>query len=134
YISNIKALGQDSQAIAGWNGAGPYSIQNNYLEAAGEDVLFGGAWSYIQKTPSNITITDNTFTKLLSWNPNEPSTIYAGTTWQVKNLLELKNANTVTVQNNIFQNNWVRAQDGHAILFTPRGSQSGGSWVTVSNV
>ena len=32
YISDIKAVGQDSQAIAGWNGTGPYLIENNYLE------------------------------------------------------------------------------------------------------
>jgi hypothetical protein len=132
YISNFKSTGQDSQAIAGWNGTGPYLIQNNYLEAAGENVIFGGAYSYIQKTPSNITIANNTFSKPLSWNPNHPS--YAGTAWSVKNLLELKNADTVTIQNNTFQNNWMQSQDGHSILITPRGAQSGGSWVTVSNV
>src|SRR4051812_13838400 len=42
YISDIKAAGQDTQAIAGWNGPGPFSIANNYLEAAGENVMFGG--------------------------------------------------------------------------------------------
>jgi hypothetical protein len=43
YIFDIKAVGQDSQAICGWNGPGPFMITNNYLEAAGENVLFGGA-------------------------------------------------------------------------------------------
>ena len=43
YISDIKAVGQDSQAICGWNGPGPFTITNNYLEAAGENMLFGGA-------------------------------------------------------------------------------------------
>ena len=132
YISDFKSTGQDSQAIAGWNGTGPYYITNNYLEASGEDVIFGGAWSYIQQVPSNITITDNTFSKQLSWDPNDPS--YAGTPWVVKNLLELKNAENVTVANNIFENVWVGGQNGDAILLTPRGAQSGGSWVTVSNV
>jgi hypothetical protein len=132
YISNFKSTAQDSQAIAGWNGTGPYFITNNYLESAGENVMFGGAWSYIQKVPSNITITDNTFSKQLSWNPNDPS--YAGTNWSVKNLLELKNAQNVTVENNTFQNNWVRSQSGSAIVITPRGNQDGGSWATVSNV
>ena len=37
YIAEIKAAGSDSQAIAGWNGPGPYTILNNYLEAAGEN-------------------------------------------------------------------------------------------------
>jgi hypothetical protein len=132
YISNFKAGDQDTQAIAGWNGTGPYYIINNYLEAAGENVIFGGAWSYMQHVPSNITISDNTFSKLLSWNSHDPS--YAGTAWTVKNLLELKNAENVTVTNNVFQNDWVRSQNGEAIVLTPRGDQSGGSWVTVSNV
>ena len=42
HIANIKAVGQDSQAIAGWNGPGPYLISNNFLEAASENVCFGG--------------------------------------------------------------------------------------------
>ena len=42
YIADIKSANYDSQAIAGWNGAGPYRIVNNYIEAAGENVMFGG--------------------------------------------------------------------------------------------
>ena len=47
-IREIKAVGQDSQAICGWNGPGPFVIENNYLEAAGEVVMFGGADPAIQ--------------------------------------------------------------------------------------
>ena len=36
----------------------------------------------------------------------------AGTTWQVKNLLELKNARHVTIEYNVFENNWVNAPEG----------------------
>ena len=43
YVSDCKSTTQDSQAIAGWNGPGPYTIENNYLEAAGENVMIGGA-------------------------------------------------------------------------------------------
>ena len=43
YIAECKGISQDTQAIGGWNGPGPYTIQNNYLEAAGENVMFGGA-------------------------------------------------------------------------------------------
>jgi hypothetical protein len=43
YFADWKAIGQDSQAIAGWNGPGPFTITNNYLEGAGENVMFGGA-------------------------------------------------------------------------------------------
>ena len=40
---DIKAVGADAQAIGGWNGPGPFSIENNYLEASGEVFLLGGA-------------------------------------------------------------------------------------------
>ena len=43
HIADCKAVGKDTQAIGGWNGPGPYMIENNYLEGAGENVLFGGA-------------------------------------------------------------------------------------------
>ena len=43
YVSDIKAVGQDTQAIAGWNGPGPYTIENNYLEGAGENFILGGS-------------------------------------------------------------------------------------------
>lgn len=60
YIAEIKAEGQDSQAICGWNGPGPYLISNNYLEAAGENVMFGGADpAIVDLVPSDITFTRN---------------------------------------------------------------------------
>jgi PKD repeat protein len=43
FVSECKSTTQDSQAIGGWNGPGPYRIENNYLEGAGENVMFGGA-------------------------------------------------------------------------------------------
>lgn len=68
YISDIKAVNADSQALAGHNGAGPFRIINNYLEAAGENVLFGGsdpAISYL--VPSNIEVRQNHLYKPLTW-------------------------------------------------------------------
>ena len=43
YISEIKAVGFETQAIAGWNGPGPYRILNSYLEGAGINFLLGGS-------------------------------------------------------------------------------------------
>lgn len=43
YIAECKGVGIDTQAIGGWNGPGPYVIDNNYLEGSGENVLIGGA-------------------------------------------------------------------------------------------
>src|SRR5439155_4742275 len=57
YLSDFKEVGADSQAIAGWNGAGPFRIVNNYLEASGENIMFGGADPTIHDlVPSDIEI------------------------------------------------------------------------------
>ena len=124
YISDIHEIGIEAQAICSWNGPGPFTITNNYLEAATENVMFGGSPPSIQGlVPSNITITQNHFFKPLSWKVDDPT--YAGIHWGVKNLLELKNARNVVIEGNIFENNWTDAQAGRSIVFTPRQSDSG---------
>ena len=68
HVAEIKAVGFDAQAIAGWNGPGPYLIENNYLEAAGTTVLFGGDDPKIlNQVPSDIVFRDNTVTRPLTW-------------------------------------------------------------------
>lgn len=68
YISDVKAVNADSQAIAGYNGAGPFRIINNYLEGAGENVLFGGSDPAVTNlVPSDIQLQRNTITKPLAW-------------------------------------------------------------------
>lgn len=125
-IRGIKAVGQDSQAICGWNGPGPYIIENNYLEAAGENVMFGGADPAVPNlVPSDITVRGNFVTKPLEWR---------GSRWSVKNLFELKNARRVLIEHNIFEYNWLAAQTGWAILFTPMNQDGRAPWTVVSDV
>lgn len=133
YLEDFKEVGFDSQAIAGWNGPGPFKIVNNYLEAAGENVMFGGAIPRIEGlVPSDIEIRGNYFSKPLSWNIHDAG--YEGTPWTVKNLLELKNARRVIIEGNLFEYNWPHAQNGFAILFTVRNEDGAVPWATVSDV
>ena len=133
HISEIHGKGYDTQAICGWNGPGPFKIINNYLEGAGENVMFGGADPSIKNlVPSDIEIRDNYFFKPLSWKEGHPS--YAGRHWTVKNIFELKNARRVTIDRNIFENNWVDAQAGRAILFTVRNDSGAAPWCTIEDV
>src|ERR1700754_749940 len=119
YISEIHAVAMDTQAICGWNGPGPYHIINNYIEAAAENILFGGADPAIPNlVPSDIEIRRNHLFKPLTWKVGDPS--YLGRHWAIKNLLELKNARRVTINGNLFQNNWVDGQSGIPIVFTAR--------------
>ena len=133
YVSDVHEVGADSQAIGGWNGPGPYKIVNNTLEGAGENVLFGGADASIPNlTPSDIEVRGNLMRKPLSWRVGDPS--YAGIHWTVKNLFELKNAQRVLAEGNIFENNWLDAQNGFAILFTVRNQDGTNPWAVVQDV
>jgi hypothetical protein len=133
YFADFKEVGADSQAIAGWNGPGPFRIENNYLEGAGENVMFGGADPSIENlVPADIEIRRNHFKKPLTWKMGEPG--FEGREWTVKNLLELKNARRVVVEGNLFENNWVHGQTGVAVLFTVRNQDGTAPWSVVEDV
>jgi len=133
YLADFKEVGADSQAIAGWNGPGPFSIVNNYLGAAGENLMFGGADPTIQDlVPSDIEIRKNYLAKPLAWKSGEPS--YEGKAWTVKNLLELKNARRVVIEDNLLEGNWPQGQNGFAVLFTVRNQDGAAPWSTVEDV
>lgn len=107
WISDCHAKGFDSQAIEGWNGPGPYLIENNFISGAGENVMFGGGDPGIANlSPSDITIRRNHVWKDPAWKG----------VWMVKNLFELKNARRVLLEGNIFENNWADGQSGMAIV------------------
>jgi hypothetical protein len=126
YFSDFKGVSQDTQAIAAWNGPGPFLIENNYVEAAGENILFGGSDPSIPNlVPSNITIRRNLITKQTTWMSES---------WTVKNLVELKNAEHVTVEGNTIQNNWAAGQQGYSILMTPRNQSGTAPWTIVKDV
>jgi hypothetical protein len=127
YFDDIKDAYNDSQAIAGWNTPGPIRIMNNHLEAAGENVMFGGEDPSIPDlVPSDIWIKNNYFYKPLAWKESGQ--------WRVKNLLELKNARHLLIEANVFEHNWAAAQSGFAILFTPRNQEGSAPWSVVENV
>jgi len=133
YISEIHGRGYDTQAICGWNGPGPFRILNNFLEAAGENIMFGGATPSITNlVPSDIEIRGNHLFKPLSWKVGHPT--YAGIHWSVKNLLELKMARNVVIDGNVLENCWGDAQIGYAVLFTVRGEDGKAPWAIIENV
>jgi hypothetical protein len=132
-IADAKGINQEAQAIVGWNGPGPFTILNNELEGAGENIMFGGEDPAIAGLiPSDITIQYNHITKPLQWKPDDAS--YAGTHWLVKNLIELKNARRVTIDANVLEQCWADAQKGGAVLFTVRNQNGGAPWSTVESV
>ena len=235
YIADCKAVGQESQAISGFNGPGNYDIENNYLEASTQSFLLGGSDPMISNlVTTNVTFRGNYLSKQVAWrgpiiatpanvatvvvagggslaagtygykvaaqvpagqtttasstasaevtatiavtgagitiswtpvvgaasyvvygrtpggenaywtttNPYFTDTGAAGrsgtppsaTTWYVKNLFELKNAQDVLVEGNVMENLWVAAQPGYSVLFTPRNQSGTAPWVVVQRI
>jgi hypothetical protein len=234
HISDFKLVAQDSQAIASWNSPGPFTVENNYLEGAGDNVMVGGDDpKIIGQTPTDLIFRGNTMSRpvawrspivppptnvraslgaagalpagsyayrvvarrtingqiarsvaaaevavaagngssvLVQWNAVPGATEYlvygrtpggqnrywtttttsyvddgvkvgaagtppaTGTVWQVKNIFELKNARRVQVDFNIMENNWMQAQAGEAVLFTPRNQMGACPWCVVEDV
>jgi hypothetical protein len=237
YISDMKGVGFDTQAIAGYNGPGPYVVNNNYLEGAGENIIIGGAsptipnlipsdmefrrnhmtkplswqspilpapsgmsaspgsggslpagtysyrvtaamktaqdsWAYSPRSTEVVATVGNSGRVSVSWTPVPNATAYrvyrgtsagqqdryfavtgasyidsgqsagiadngnwiTGTRWTVKNVFELKIGARVVVDGNVIEHAWLQAQNGFAVLFTPRNPGQTSPWVYVRDV
>ena len=125
WLSDCHGKGYDSQAIGNWNGPGPHLVRNNYLEGAGENVMWGGA------TPSipNLVAADITFQRNHVYTP-----ISWKDRWTRKNLFELKNAVRVLVEDNVFDGSWLDAQTGPALVFKSSNDEGNCHWCRTTDV
>jgi hypothetical protein len=75
HISEFKLVAQDSQALASWNSPGPFRVENNYLEGAGDNVMVGGDDPKIPGlTPTDLIFRGNTLSRPVAWRaPIVPS-------------------------------------------------------------
>lgn len=136
YFSDFNCVARsgsctDASAVGGGVGAhgsdtmSTLKIYNNYLEASGENILFGGAGS--EAYPVDIEIRRNHLFKPILWKQGEPGYTPApsGNPYIVKNHYELKNGRRVLFEGNFLENSWGGfTQKGFSILLTPR-NQSG---------
>lgn len=119
----------DAKVIGGGNSnlpGGLYKIDNNFLEASGENILFGGGSA--TTTPHDVEIRFNHFFKPLTWLVGQPGFVGGpgGQPFMVKNLLEFKNVLRALVEGNIFEHSWGGySQNGYMVLLTPK-NQAGG--------
>jgi hypothetical protein len=115
--TDAKTIGGGLGTVAG----GPYKMVGNYLEASGENILFGGGAA--TATPADIEVRRNHHNKPRIWEKSDPN--FIGTEFIVKNLFELKNAERVLLEGNVLENSWQGySQNGSALLLTPK-NQSG---------
>jgi len=128
HCISVTGVCVDAHAISGGTSGtqdGPFKIQNNFLEASGEAVLFGGGAS--NTTPTDIQILNNHFWKPWQWMPGSPNFVGGpnGNPFIVKNHLELKNAVRVLVEANLMENSWGGfSQTGYGILLTPKNQHT----------
>jgi hypothetical protein len=126
YIYNIFET-IDTQAIAGWNGCKNLFVDDCYLEASGENVLFGGADPDNESMiPQDITIKNCDMFKPLAWKTTPGIT--------VKNLFEIKNAKRVKVTNCRMTNSWTSGQVGYGILVNVRNQDGNAPFSTIQDV
>jgi hypothetical protein len=133
YFSDFHCIAMtgsctDAQAISGGGGdqpGGPYKIVNNFLEASGENILFGGGAA--TTTPTDIEIRRNHLFKPMIWKPGEPGQVVgaSGRPFIVKNHFELKNGQRVLFEGNLLENVWGGfSQSGFSILLTPKSQNN----------
>src|SRR5437016_13495984 len=126
YVSDFKEVGADTQALWSYNSRGALKIVNNYLEAAAENMMFGGAAPKVTNLiPSDIEIRRNHFFKPLAW---------VGSSWSIKNLLEFKDAQRVLVEGNVLENLWQADQQGFSLVITPRIDDFLGPWEGILDI
>lgn len=119
--------GNDCQAFCAWDAPGPFLIQNNYLEGSTETLMFGGSdASSAGNIPSDIVIRGNVITKNPAWQAKAIS---------VKNVLELKCARRVLIEQNVISRAWGgKGQDGYLLMLTVRNQNGRAPWSTVQDV
>ena len=129
YISGFNCVARsgkctDASAVGGGHGnkpTGTFKIFNNFLEASGENILFGGSGATVN--PGDLEIRRNHLYKPMIWKEGEHGYTPAptGDPYIVKNHFELKNAQRVLFESNLLENCWGGfSQTGFSIGLSPK--------------
>jgi len=129
YLSGLNCVARsgkctDASAVGGGHGnepTGTFKIVNNFLEASGENILFGGSGATVN--PVDLEIRRNHLYKPIVWKQGEPGYVSApsGDPYIAKNHFELKNAQRVLFEANLLENSWGGfTQSGFSIGLSPR--------------
>lgn len=127
YIAECHGRNEESYAIKGWNGPGPFKIVNNFLSGAGLNILFGGADPRITGlVPSDIEIRRNHLYKNPAWHG----------VWSMKNIMTSKNAQRVLFEGNVFDGSWydVAGQPGYAMILKSSNEEGRCTWCVTQDI
>jgi len=133
YLSGFNCIARkghctDATALGGAHSSEPFGtfkIYNNFLEASGEDILFGGGGS--EFNPTDIEIRRNHLFRPMIWKEDAPGYVASskGEPYIVKNNLELKSGIRVLIEANLLENSWGGfTQTGFSVLLTPSSQSS----------
>lgn len=118
---------QDTQCVSGWNGTDDVEISGNFLEASGENIMFGGSDSSSEADmPRNVLIENNFMTKKLEWRADPRAAC--------KNLLELKAIVGCIIRKNVMEYSFVDGQIGYAVVMSVRNQGGNAPWSTIKDV
>jgi hypothetical protein len=128
YVAGIKDVGlnNDTQAWLSISNPGPILVQNNFLEASGENLMLGGG-DPVNATvlPKDVTIRRNTFSKNKAW--------WGARDYLTKTLLELKLGVRVLIEGNDFIDMpW--NDGGYAFRLTVRNQDGSAPYSEVSDL
>ena len=122
-VSVTVAPGQNAAALqwteSTYGDSQDTRIADNYVVLRSQDAPTAPnrTWTYSVVTPSAgstpLSFTDNGTSTQTGYSELPRF-------WEVKNLFELKNGVRWLVDSNVMEGNWVNAQNGFSILFTPR--------------
>lgn len=127
YIDNIHVNGFEAAGFGCWQGGGPFKINNNFIAAASQSVLFGGSDPQIANLiPSDMEVNHNHFYKPLAWLTEAGYTI--------KNHYEHKNGRQGELIGNVFQNSWASGQSGNSLLFQVLSDGNTAAWTSITDM
>ena len=129
YMQDIHEVGRDSQAISAWNGAQHIRIENCYLEAGAENIMFGGSDSATpEMTCSDILISRCHLRKNIDW-------MSLATQPSIKCLFEIKNVKRLRMEYCLLEQNWARDwPQGVAVMLKACNGQNIETWATCEDV
>ncbi len=131
--TEIHERNSDSQCVLSYNGPGPFLIENNLLEAASENIMWGGGDPTIPGlVPCDITVRGNYINKPATWKSIGTPTMSGS--YLIKLLYESKNSCRSLIEGNKLEGVWMDGQMGYAVWLKSVNQSGSCRWCRTTDV
>ena len=121
HFSGINIPGAESHALNAYNSTGVWTISNNYFEAGSINLLIGGANPKIPNAVvQDVEVRRNRFHK-----PLEKRFLPYDHRWSAKNNFEIKSGKHWLIEENLFDGNWIGADQRYLVNFNALADDTG---------